>query len=260
MPGCPWNHLGAAVLHPEVRFGLPTVVSTCESFSILIPSLWFALGLVITQTQVAEERAEYCLDAHEPIRELGSCTILLPWLSTGGPWSYLVMFFPLIKVSALPSGGRDPGLGLEPPWKDRRSWGKSGDMTVVPQRIHSVSLGLGEAAGIRRQYIPFPELRLHGSAGPACLPPAQKSMWQGPSSPRALLSRGIGTGQASPGNLCSQGLPPTTPLLLHKKQQQQKKALLGSGSLPSCFNQGKNVPLRTQWGYRGFGKTESSFP
>lgn len=56
------------------------VVSTwhSESFSILIPSLWFVLGLVMTQTHcmsVAEERAEHCLDAFP---ELGSCTILLP--------------------------------------------------------------------------------------------------------------------------------------------------------------------------------------
>lgn len=78
--------------------------------------------------------------------------------------------------------------------------------------------------------------------------------------PWELLSWGTGTGLGSPGNLCSQGLPPTTPLLLHKKPATTKKALLGSGSLPSCFNQGKNVPLRTQWGYGGFGKTESSFP
>lgn len=93
MPGCPWSLLSAAVLHTEVRCGLPMVVSTwhSESFSILIPSPWFAMGLMMTQNQLAEERAEHCLDA---IPELGSCTILLPWLSTGGPWSYLVMFSP----------------------------------------------------------------------------------------------------------------------------------------------------------------------
>lgn len=44
--------------------------------------------------------------------------------------------------------------------------------------------------------------------------------------PGELLSRGTGTGLASPGNLCSQGLPPTTSLLLHKNQQQQKKPFL----------------------------------
>lgn len=45
----------------------------------------------MNQTQLAEESAEHCLDATP---ELGSCTILLPWLSTEGPWSYLVVFFP----------------------------------------------------------------------------------------------------------------------------------------------------------------------
>lgn len=40
--------------------------------------------------------------------------------------------FPLIKAPALPSGGRDAGLGLEPLWKDRRGWEKGGDMMVVP--------------------------------------------------------------------------------------------------------------------------------
>lgn len=85
--------LSGAVLHPGVRFGPPVPVSTwhSESFSFLIASPWFALDLMMTQTQLAEESAEHCLDATP---ELGSCTILLPWLSTEGPWSYLVVFFP----------------------------------------------------------------------------------------------------------------------------------------------------------------------
>lgn len=85
--------VGGAVLHPGMRFGLPVLVSTWhrESFSFLIPSPWFALNLMMTQTQLVGERAEHCLDA---IPELGSCTVPLPWLSTGGPWSYLVVFSP----------------------------------------------------------------------------------------------------------------------------------------------------------------------
>lgn len=77
----------------KVGFGLSMPVSTWhgESFSVLIPSPWCALGLMMTQTLVAEEVAEHCFDA---IPELGSCSIPLPWLSAGGPWPYLVLVFP----------------------------------------------------------------------------------------------------------------------------------------------------------------------
>lgn len=124
---------------------MPVSTWHSESFSVLISSPRFALGLMM-----AEERAERCLDA---VPKLGSCTIPLPWLSTGVLPGRV---FPLIKAPVLPLGGRDAGLELEPPWKDRRGWEKPGDMMVAPQRIHSAALGLGGAAGIRGQCIPFP--------------------------------------------------------------------------------------------------------
>lgn len=43
------------------------------------------------RTRLAEERAEHRLAA---ISELGSCAVLLPQLSAGGPWSLTVFFSP----------------------------------------------------------------------------------------------------------------------------------------------------------------------
>lgn len=46
-----------------------------------------------------------------------------------------LVFFPLIKALALPLGGRDLGLGLEPWWKRRRGWKKPEEVMAVPYRV-----------------------------------------------------------------------------------------------------------------------------
>ena len=186
--------------------------------------------------------------------------VLLPLLSTGGAWSSPVVcfwfFFPLIKPAAPHQAGGTWAWGLsrggriEEAGRSQVTWCLSHPGSAAQLWV---SEGLQGSEGSASR---SPELRHPGSAGPARLPP-HGSLHSRAVPPRgaAKLARGWAYLETSilPGWL----QPPPPPL---QKPATTKKALLGSGSLPSCFNQGKNVPLRTPQGYGGFGKQESSSP